>query len=152
MRRTAGFFYGITAYLISLGSMAYLAGFLGNFLVPKSIDSGSPDSFWTALLVNVTLLGLFGLQHSGMARQGFKEWLARWIPDLLVRSTYVLVSSIVLILFFWLWRPMPAVVWSVESVVGRALLWSGFGLGWLLVGVSSELIDSLHLRRSTIPT
>lgn len=145
MRRIAGFVYGIVSVAIALGANAYLIGFLGDFLVPKSIDRGSPDSFWTALLVNVALLGLFGLQHSGMAREGFKKWLTRWIPGLLVRSTYVLVSGTTLILFFWLWRPMPTVVWSVESAVGQALLWGLFGAGWALTAVATELTGSLHL-------
>lgn len=146
MSRIAGFVYGIASAIIGFGSMVYLAGFLANILVPKSIDSGSPGSFGTALLVNVALLGLFGLQHSGMARRGFKDGLTRYVPDLLVRSTYILASGVTLGVLFWLWRPMPSTVWSVEGTVGRVLLWGLFGGGWLLVGVSSELIDSPRLN------
>lgn len=146
MKRNAGFSYGIFAFLVGAGANAYLAGFLGNVVVPKSIDSGSPDSVWMALLVNIVLLGLFGVQHSGMAREGFKRWLKRYIPGLLERSTYVLFSGVVLAVLYWFWQPMPSVLWSVESTIGQVLLWGLFGAGWIVLAVASDAIDALHLQ------
>lgn len=146
MKRIAGFTYGIFAFLVGVGANAYLAGFLANVVVPKSIDSGSPDSVWAAALVNLALLGLFGLQHSGMARAGFKKVLRRYIPDLLVRSTYVLLSGVVLAVLYWFWHPMPTVVWSVDGSAGQVVLWSLFGAGWLILAVASDSIDAFHLQ------
>lgn len=146
MKRIAGFTYGIFAFLVGAGANAYLAGFLANVVVPKSIDSGSPDSVWVAALVNLALLGLFGLQHSGMARAGFKKGLRRYIPDLLVRSTYVFLSGVVLAVLYWCWHPMPTVVWSVDGSAGQVVLWSLFGAGLLILAVASDSIDAFHLQ------
>lgn len=146
MKRVAGFAYGITAFLVALIANAYLIGFLANWLVPKSIDSGSAGSLPGALLVNLTLLALFGLQHSGMARESVKNWLRSFIPDLLVRSTYVLTSGVVLLLLYGFWQPMPAVVWSVEHTAGQVLLWTAFGAGWLILAVASDAIDAFELQ------
>lgn len=146
MQRTAALIYGLIAYVVSIGTMLYLVGFLGNFLVPKSIDGAAMGGFWSSLLVNLGALALFGIQHSVMARQNFKKWWTRIIPRPIERSTYVLFSSIMLILFFWLWRPMPAAIWSFEGTMGQMVGWGLFVLGWLLVGVGSESIDSLHVN------
>lgn len=146
LKRIAGFAYGIFAFLVGAGANAYLAGFLGNVVVPKSIDGGPPDSVWIALLVNLALLGLFGAQHSGMAREGFKRWLRRYVPDRLERSTYVLFSGVVLGVLYWFWQPIPTVVWSVDNTVGRVLLWGLFGAGWILLAVASDAIDAFHLQ------
>lgn len=146
MKRIIGFTYGILAFLVGAGANAYLAGFLGNIVVPKSIDSGTPESVWSAALVNLGLLGLFGLQHSGMARSGFKRWLRHYIPDLLVRSTYVLLSGVVLAVLYTFWQPLPSVVWSVEGSSVQVVLWSLFGAGWILLAVASDSIDAFHLQ------
>lgn len=146
MMRILGFAYSILAFAVGTAANLYLIGFLGDVVVPRSVDTGASGPLWASLLVNFGLLGLFGLQHSGMARQSVKNKLMRWIPDLLVRSTYVLASGIALLLLFWLWRPLPAVVWSVESELGRAVLWGLFGAGWIILGVASDAIDALHLN------
>lgn len=146
MKRTLGFSYSIISFLIATGANLYLLGFLGNLLVPKSIDSGTPGAICNGVLVNLGLLGLFGFQHSIMARESVKNTLARWTPNLLIRSTYVLSSGLVLALLFLLWRPMPLPVWTVEHEIGRALLWGLFGTGWAVLGIASDTIDGLHLN------
>lgn len=146
MKRVLGFSYGLFAFLIGAGANTYLVGFLGNIVVTKSIDSGTPDSLGMALLVNLSLLGLFGVQHSGMAREGFKRWVRQYVPDLLERSTYVLSSGVVLVVLYWFWQPMPSVLWSIESAFGRVLLWGLFGMGWIVLAVASDAIDALHLQ------
>jgi len=146
MKRILGFAYSVFSFLVGAGANLYLLGFLGNLVVPPSIDSGTPGAIFTGVLVNLGLLGLFGLQHSVMARESVKKKLRQWIPDLLIRSTYVLTSGLVLALLFWQWRPMPLVFWSVESEIGRILLWGLFGAGWVVLGVASDTIDGLHLN------
>lgn len=146
MRRILSFAFGLVSYLVFLASFLYALGFVGDFAVPKTIDDPSVEtSFWGALLVNVVLLGLFAVQHSGMARQGFKEWWTSIVPEHLERSVYVLLSSLLLFLLYWLWQPMPETVWSVEGGAGEAILWGLFGLGWVLALVSTFLIDHFDL-------
>jgi len=137
--------YGMGSYALFLATFLYAIGFVGNVLVPKSIDSGVAGPFWLSLSINVVLLGLFGVQHSVMARPGFKHWWTKIIPVPIERSTYVLCASLALIVLFWQWRPLPNIVWSVHSDVGRMALWSLCGLGWGLVLVSTFLISHAHL-------
>jgi methanethiol S-methyltransferase len=143
--RIAIFLYGVVAYLAFLATFLYAIGFVAGAGVPKTIDSGAAAPLGEALLVDLLLLGLFAVQHSGMARPGFKRWWTRIVPQPMERSTYVLLSSLVLMLLFWQWRPLPSMVWSVENGVGRALLWGLQGLGWLTVLVSTFMISHFHL-------
>ena len=136
--------YGAVCYLVFLGTFLYAVGFVGNLLVPKTIDSGPVVSLGEAVATNVLLLGLFAVQHSVMARPAFKRWWTRTVPPHLERSTYVLASSLVLLLLFWLWEPMREVVWAVGPSAA-AVLWVVFGLGWVVVLVSTFLIDHFDL-------
>ncbi|MCW8925721.1 MAG: isoprenylcysteine carboxylmethyltransferase family protein, partial [Xanthomonadales bacterium] len=115
MNRITGLLYGIVSYAIFFATFLYAIGFVGNILVPKGIDSIPNVPFTQAMLINLGLLGLFAVQHSVMARPAFKRWLTRYIPESMERSTYTLVSSLLLIAMFWLWEPMGGVVWHIEQ-------------------------------------
>jgi protein-S-isoprenylcysteine O-methyltransferase Ste14 len=140
------FLYGVATYLGFQAVCLYFVGFSGNLLVPKSVDVGAAAPWVEALGTDLLLLTLFGVQHSVMARRGFKRWWARVVPPVIERSTYVLATCIVLALMFWFWVPIDApVVWRVEHRAGVALLWSLFGLGWLLALTSTFLINHWEL-------
>jgi protein-S-isoprenylcysteine O-methyltransferase Ste14 len=145
MSRILALVYGVISYVIFLGSFLYAIGFVGNLVVPKSIDSGDGGTLWAVLAVDIALLGLFGLQHSVMARPGFKRWWTRFVPKPVERSTYVLFASLALILLFRFWIPLPDTVWAIQSAAGRAVAWTLFGLGWGLVLVSTFMISHAHL-------
>ncbi len=137
--------YGLLASACFAVSFLYLIGFTGNLLVPKSIDSGLPEPIGRALPIDLLLVSIFAVQHSVMARQGFKKWWTRMVPAPVERSTYVLLASIATGLLFWQWRPIPVVVWNVENPAGRALLILMFCLGWVLLLLATMLIAPLDL-------
>lgn len=145
MSKALAFIYGIVAYVLFVVSFVYAIGFVGNFIVPKSIDSGAVIGTWTALIIDAVLLTLFAVQHSGMARRGFKRWLTRFIPEPIERSTYVLCASVVLLLLYALWRPIPNTIWSVSNPTGVNVLWALFGLGWAIVFLSTFMIGHFDL-------
>lgn len=145
MKKILVFTYGVICYAIFFGTFLYAAGFIGNIFVPKSIDSGAAVPTWVALLSNGALLGLFAVQHSVMARPGFKKLVTKIIPAAAERSTYVLLSSICLILLFAYWQPLGGVVWEVQNQTARILLYALFAFGWLLVLVTTFLINHFDL-------
>ena len=145
MTRILTLAYGVLCYVIFFLTFLYAIGFLGNVVVPKSLDSTATDHWLTALTIDLGLLSLFALQHSVMARQGFKRLLTRVIPAAAERSTYVLASSVALLLLFWEWRPLGGVVWNVQHEVGRAVLYGGFAFGWILVLGTTFVINHFDL-------
>ena len=137
--------YGGLAYLIFLGTFLYAIGFVSQFVVPKNINTGSSPSLMTALLTNLMLMSIFAIQHSGMARQGFKRLFARFASPTIERSTYVLLASLSLILLFWQWQPMPSVVWQIDDPILAGVATAGGAVGWLLVLYSTFLISHFEL-------
>lgn len=146
MSRAAAFVYGILAYVMFLGAILYAIGFVANWMVlPKTIDSGAPGPVMPAVAIDLTLLGVFAIQHSVMARRGFKAWWTRYVPAVVERSTYVLFANLALILLLWKWQPLPGVVWRVENPVAAAGLIALSLLGWGMVFLSTFLINHFDL-------
>lgn len=145
MGKLIAFIYGSVSYVVFLAAFLYSIGFVGNIVVPKSIDSGTEAPFVTALVVNIALLLLFAVQHNVMARPAFKKWWTRIVPTSIERSTYVLLSSLILMLLFWQWRPMTGVIWNVDHSIVVLVLHVIFWLGWLTVLLSTFMINHSDL-------
>jgi methanethiol S-methyltransferase len=145
MSRVLTLGYGAVSYVAFLATFLYAIGFIGNVLVPKSLDSPATDPWQTALAIDLALLSLFAVQHSVMARPWFKRLITTVIPEAVERSTYVLASSLALILLFWQWRPLGGVIWDVQHELARAALYAGFAFGWLLVLVTTFVINHFDL-------
>lgn len=143
--RITAFTYGVFCYLMFLATFLYAIGFIGNFAVPKAIDSGPVMALPVALAIDFALLGLFAMQHSIMARQWFKAAWTRIVPSSVERSTYVLFSSVALLLLFWKWQPVGGVIWNVGSSSGRLLLLAMYASGWAIVLVATFLINHFDL-------
>jgi methanethiol S-methyltransferase len=145
MGRILAFLYGLVAYCVFAATFLYAIHFVAGLVVPKTIDSGATGPVGEAIVVDVLLMSLFALQHSGMARKPFKQWWTQFIPVAIERSTYVLLTSLALVLLFWQWRPIPTIVWQVAD---PHIAWAVMGLsfvGWLLVLTSTFLINHFEL-------
>lgn len=136
--------YGLVCYVVFFGAFLYAIGFVDGLIVPKTVDSGPVSALVPTLLIDAALLGVFAVQHSVMARPAFKAWWTRFVPQPVERSTYVLLASLALILLFWQWRPLPAVVWSLDGPLALAL-WVLNALGWFMVLTSTFLINHFDL-------
>ena len=146
MRALLSFLYGIAAYAVFQVVQLYFIGFGANLVVPKSVDTGTATSWPQAAAIDLGLLLLFGVQHSAMARRGFRRWWAGIVPPVVERSTFVMATCLVLALMMWQWVPIAApVAWRVEQPVAVALLWTVFGLGWMVASVSTFLLDHFEL-------
>ncbi len=141
----AALIYGVLCYGLFFVTFLYAIGFVGNVIVPKSIDTGIANSTTQALIVDVILLGIFAVQHSVMARPAFKRWWTQFVPWPIERSTYVLLSSLVLILLYWQWQPLTQEIWSVSNAVGASVLTALFWIGWAIVLISTFLINHFDL-------
>ena len=139
------FLYGAVSYVIFLAVFLYAIAFVGGFPVPRTVDSGAPAGLAEALLIDVLLLGLFAVQHSVMARPGFKRWWTRIVPRSVERSTYVLLASLILALLFWQWRPIPGVIWDIQDSAARTVVYALFGAGWVIVLLATFMINHFDL-------
>ena len=146
IQRSSILLFGVVAYGLFLATFLYLIAFVAGVFVPYTIDAGrAAGPLGAAVLIDLALVALFGLQHSVMARTGFKGWLHRTLPPSAERSVYVLLASAVLALLMWQWRPIPAVIWDAQSTVGQVVGWSVFGAGFAIVLLSTWLIDHFEL-------
>ena len=145
MKKSIIFIYGIISYIVFLIAFLYAIGFVGNIFVPKSIDSGAETTLTSSLFINVILLSAFALQHSIMARPAFKKWFTTIISPAMERSTYILLSSLALLLIYWQWQPNATIVWETENEIAINVLTGIFFLGWLIVLLSTFMINHFEL-------
>ncbi|MDH5413896.1 MAG: NnrU family protein [Flavobacteriaceae bacterium] len=145
MKKSIILLYGILAYVVFLIAFLYAIGFVGNIIVPKTIDSGVEPTLLKAILTNVILLSVFALQHSIMARPAFKKWFTTIISPAMERSTYILLSSLALLLIYWQWQPITTIVWKIENEIVSLVITGIFFLGWLIVLLSTFMINHFEL-------
>jgi len=145
MKKTLFLAYGVASYFAFLGTILYAIGFVGNLLVPKSIDGAPQAPLLQAILTNAAFLLLFAVQHSVMARQGFKRWWTQFVPEPVERSTYVLFASVILSLLMALWQPMGGIVWQVENEAVRTVLLVFYLTGWAIVFLATFFINHFDL-------
>ena len=145
MQRSIVFLYGIVSYALFFATFLYSIGFIGNIGVPKSIDSAPVFPVWASLAINLGLLTLFAVQHSGMARPAFKRWLTKFIPEAAERSTYVLLSTAALALMMYFWAPLGGVIWNVGNQVGAWTLTGLYFASWGLLLYATFLLDHFDL-------
>lgn len=145
MKKSIILLYGILAYVVFLIAFLYAIGFVGNIIVPKSIDSGIETTLLSSIFINVILLSVFALQHSIMARPAFKKWFTTIFSPAMERSNYILLSSLALILIYWQWQPITTIVWETESEIAIYILTGIFFLGWLIVLLSTFMINHFEL-------
>jgi len=145
MKRALVLLYGLFCYAVFFATFLYAIGFLGNLVIGNSIDAAPTTGVGKALAVDIGLLALFALQHSVMARPAFKRWWTRFVPAAAERSTYVLFSSLALILLFWQWLPIGAAIWDIQNAAGRIVLYAGYASGWILLLAATFLIDHFDL-------
>jgi protein-S-isoprenylcysteine O-methyltransferase Ste14 len=145
MKRILVFAYGLISYVIFLGTFLYLAAFLGNVFAVGGMDSPATDHVVPALLIDALLVAVFSLQHSIMARPQFKKWWTKFVPEPMERSSYVMFSNLALILLFWQWRPVGGVIWDLQDPVGRVIFHGLSGVGFLIVLVTTFLINHFDL-------
>ncbi len=145
MTRALAFLYSILCYLLFLGAFLYSIGFVGNLIVPRSVDNALESPLGAALFINALLLGAFAVQHSIMARPWFKKVWTRIIPEPIERSTYVLFTCVVMALLFWQWHHLPTDIWVVEHAIGKPVLQALFWIGWLVVLLSTFMINHFDL-------
>ena len=143
--RLLAFVYGFAAYAIFFVTFLYAIGFVSGLMVPKTIDSGAVGPMPEAIIVDLVLMSVFAIQHSVMARRQFKQWWTRLVPKPVERSTYVLLSSLALVLLFWQWRPIPAVVWEITNPAIAMVILGLSLIGWLIVLTSTFLINHFEL-------
>jgi protein-S-isoprenylcysteine O-methyltransferase Ste14 len=139
------FLYGLVAYFAFFGTILYAIGFVMGLVVPKTIDTGAASSTTQAVVVDLLLMSLFAVQHSVMARRQFKEWWTQYVPKSVERSTYVLLASLTLMLLFWQWQPLPAIVWQIEDPDVAVAIAAVSLVGWVIVFTSTFLINHFEL-------
>jgi protein-S-isoprenylcysteine O-methyltransferase Ste14 len=145
MTRFIAFLYGLVSYVAAFVSLLYAIGFVSGLVVPKTIDTGAAVPIAEAFIIDLLLMSVFAVQHSVMARQGFKQWWTQFVPKSVERSTYVLFASLALVLLYWQWRPIPTVVWQIDNPqVATAVIGLSF-VGWVLLFSSTFLINHFEL-------
>ena len=147
MKKVIAFIYGIIAYLVFFGTFVWMILFLGDFenIVPSTVNTGAGGSVAKSLLINVGLIGLFGIQHTVMARKAFKQKWLNIVPKPIERSTYVLFSSLAILLLLWFWQPLSLTIWNVQATWAALMLDWGFWLGWIILFLSTWMIDHFNL-------